>query len=409
MSPSARAERQWGRPGLDHGSLRCRSCGAGGMRLFHQVEKVPVHCCQLLPSREAALRAPTAPLHLAFCDVCGFIQNAAFDPLLIDYSADYEDSQAYSPRFKSFARSLAERLIETYQLRNSDILEIGCGKGDFLVLCCELGGNRGIGIDPACQPERVESGVAGRIRFIRDFYSPRYSDLKADLLCCRHTLEHLPQTREFVQMVRESLEDSRHTVVFFEVPDVSRVLEELAFWDLYYEHCSYFSLASLARLFRSCGFDVLRLSKEFGDQYLLIDARASEGSTDERFEGTRDVEELAHLVHRFAEEFPRVIEHWRTRFAALQRERRHTVLWGGGSKAVAFSSTMQLHDEVDYVVDINPHKQGMYLAGTGQQIVAPSFLKQYRPDLVVVMNPIYAGEIRATLEAMGLHPSIVPL
>lgn len=379
------------------------------MRPFHRVEKVPVHCCQLVPSREAALRAPTAPLHLAFCEVCGFIQNAAFDPSLIDYSADYEDSQACSPRFQSFARSLAERLVETYQLRDKDILEIGCGKGDFLALCTELGGNRGIGIDPACQPEPVKGEGAERIRLIRDLYSPRYRDLKADLLCCRHTLEHLPEPREFLGMVRGSLEDSRDTVVFFEVPDVSRVLEELAFWDLYYEHCSYFSVGSLARLFRSCGFEVLRLARDFGDQYLLVDARPGEGAPDQRFAGERDVAEMTRLVDRFADELPRVLERWKTRFGELQRERCRAVLWGGGSKAVGFLATLQLQDEIEYVVDINPQKQGMYLAGTGQQIVAPTALSDHRPDLVMVMNPIYAEEIRATLGAMGLHPSIVPL
>jgi hypothetical protein len=210
-------------------------------------------------------------------------------------------------------------------------------------------------------------------------------------------------------MVRESLEESRHTAVFFEVPDVSRVLEEFAFWDLYYEHCSYFTLGSLARLFRTCGFEILRLEKNFGGQYLLIDARATDQAPDEDFEEKHDVEELALLVHRFAEEFPRALESWKGRFAELRGERRHAVLWGGGSKAVGFLSTLQIGDEVKYVVDISPEKQGTYLAGTGQQIVPPSFLSDHRPDLVVVMNPIYVEEIRAKLEAMGLHPHIVPL
>ena len=52
-------------------------------------------------------------------------------------------------------------------------------------------------------------------------------------------------------------------------------------------------------------------------------------------------------------------------------------------------------------MDINPRKQGMYVAGTGQQIVPPEFLKYYQPDVVIVMNPIYESEIRQIIEGLG--------
>jgi hypothetical protein len=65
-------------------------------------------------------------------------------------------------------------------------------------------------------------------------------------------------------------------------------------------------------------------------------------------------------------------------------------------------TTLGLGDEIDYVVDINPLKHGTYLAGTGQQVVAPEFLKTYEPDLVIVMNPVYCDEIGQQLRDMGL-------
>ena len=56
-------------------------------------------------------------------------------------------------------------------------------------------------------------------------------------------------------------------------------------------------------------------------------------------------------------------------------------------------------DEVEAVVDINPHKHGKFLAGTGHEIVAPEALRRLRPDCVVIMNGIYTDEIRADLGA----------
>ena len=85
------------------------------------------------------------------------------------------------------------------------------------------------------------------------------------------------------------------------------------------------------------------------------------------------------------------------------------MLWGSGSKAVSYLTTLGITDEIEYVVDINPHKRGKFLAGTGHEIVLPEFLVEYRPDAVIVMNPIYGDEIRKGLERLGLHPDITAL
>jgi hypothetical protein len=84
-------------------------------------------------------------------------------------------------------------------------------------------------------------------------------------------------------------------------------------------------------------------------------------------------------------------------------------LWGGGSKGVAFLTTLGLSlDDVSYVVDINPVKCGTFMAATGQEIVTPDFLQTYQPDDVILMNPIYRPEIQRILEDMGLAPEIIP-
>jgi len=389
----------------------CPSCGAEAARVFHEVERVPVHCCQLIPTREAALKVPMGRLRLTFCNRCGLIRNSAFDPALIDYDVSYEDDQAFSPRFREFATSVAQRLIDDYELRGKDVLEIGCGGGYFLTLLADLGENRAIGIDPACAPERRTQGSSAEIRYIEEFYSAAHRDLPCDLIACRHTLEHLPEVRQFVQTIRESIGDRDDPLVFFEVPDVARVLDEFAFWDFYYEHCSYFSLGSLARLFRACDFGILRLEKEFDDQYLLLDARprATAPAKTAANEGEDDLEQLARSVRRFQEQVPATIERWRERLQALQRDQRRAVLWGAGSKAVGMFTALGEGCDIEYVVDINPRKTGMYLAGTGQEIVAPEFLQTCSPDLVVVMNPIYLDEISTQLRELGLSPEVIAL
>jgi hypothetical protein len=68
---------------------------------------------------------------------------------------------------------------------------------------------------------------------------------------------------------------------------------------------------------------------------------------------------------------------------------------------------MGIGSEIEYVVDINPYKHGMYLAGTGHEIVPPQFLQAYRPNVVIIMNPIYCDEIRRDLEDMRITAELM--
>ena len=72
-------------------------------------------------------------------------------------------------------------------------------------------------------------------------------------------------------------------------------------------------------------------------------------------------------------------------------------------------STLGVQDTIKYAVDIDPYKNGMYMAGTGQQIVSPEFLKEYKPDVVIVMNPIYFNEIRQYLGRMEVSTKLMPV
>ena len=390
----------------------CPACGSTDLSVFYEVSDTPVHSVLLLFDREEALNYTTGDIRLAFCPTCGFISNVAFDPSLHEYSDRYEETQGFSPTFSAFHRNLARHLIDRYDLHGKDILEIGCGKGEFLTLLCELGDNRGVGIDPAYVPGRLQSEASEQITFIRDFYSEQYAHLQADFVVCKMTLEHIPNVEEFVSMVRRAIGDQTNTTLFFQIPEIRRILRDLEFVDVYYEHCSYFSAGSLARLFRRAGFDVLDLWTDYDDQYLMIEARPGDGRGADLLPQEDDLAELAEDVAYFAGNVQTELARWSevakcAGSASPEAGFQRIVLWGGGSKAVAFLTTLGIRDEIQYAVDINPHKHGAFLAGTGQEVVAPAFLRDYQPDLVIIMNPVYVDEIASDLAAMGLQPEIM--
>lgn len=389
----------------------CPCCNSLNITIFYTVENAPVHSVLLLPSREEAVNYPTGTVQPGFCHDCGFIYNVAFDAeLQHEYSERYEETQGFSSTFTAFSQRLAAELVEQYNLHNKQIVEIGCGKGEFLTLLCQLGNNHGIGFDPSYVRERSRSQPDERVTFVRDFFSEKYAHYQADFVCCKMTMEHISCPAELMRAIKRMTADAPDTVIFFQVPEVTRILQDTGFWDIYYEHCSYFSPGSMARLFRRTGFDVLNLRVDYGGQYLMIEAKPASGGSarGKTFpELENDLDRLAALVEAFPAAFEQARAFWKGTLQQIREQGKRAVLWGSGSKGVAFLTTLGIRDEIEYTVDINPHKHGTYMAGTGQQIVGPDFLQGYRPDLVIIMNPVYKDEIQRDLSERGLTPEIM--
>ena len=382
----------------------CAVCGMPAPPPFFRLDAVPVHQNVLLRSRPEALVADMGTIELGFCRTCGFIGNTRFDPTRLCYSPSYENTQGCSPSFQAYLAEVVAHLTQRHGLHGKRVIEIGCGKGDFLALLCTSGDHQGIGFDPSFEPDRT--ALPSSVQIVRDFYSERYAGYEADLVCCRHTLEHVAEPVPFLRQVRRALGE-HESAVFFEVPDVRWILAGVAFWDICYEHCNYFSPSSLAYLFERCGFGSVCISTAFGGQYLWIEAVATSPGPPS-VPADAEMAALSNAVARFGQAHTHRMHEARAAIATAHRERRRLIVWGAGAKGVMFLNALGVgHEVIHYVVDINPRKQGCFIAGTGQEIVSPEFLSEYKPDIVFVMNPNYLREIQAELDRMGLHPAVV--
>lgn len=385
----------------------CPNCRHRDLEAFFTINDAPVQSVVTIKDKEVAQGISRKDIDLSLCINCGFIFNSSFDTSIDYYTQGYEDQQAFSPTFVSFLTAVTQRFIDKYDINNKDVIEIGCGKGDFIQLISELGNNRGIGIDPAWEPGRVKGN--DRIHFIKEFYSEKHGDLGADAICCRHTLEHIHDTLGFLQTVRASIKPGRDTVLFFEVPSMLRILEEQAFWDIFYEHCSYFSPGSLAHLFRLSGFEVLDMYLEYEDQYLFIEAKPVQGSSGYVHAIEESIGMLRQSAEIFAEKVNLVLSEWRERLLYSQTMGKKVVIWGGGSKSVGFLTQFADLGVIEHVVDINPNITGNYIPGIGIQYKNPGFLAEYKPDQVIIMNAVYTDEIRRMLQELGIDAEIMPL
>lgn len=389
--------------GASDSKIVCPVCASGRVREFVELLDLPVYCNVLWPTRAQALKAARGDMRLSYCDDCTHIFNSAFDPKLVTYVEDYENSLMFSPRFRAYADAQASHLVEQFGLRGKLVVEIGCGKGDFLKLLCEAGGNRAIGFDPTLDGPEGSETVCGPLTLVRGTYREEHVGLGADLVCCRQVLEHLSAPSELLVTVRRTVAERPRTAVFFEVPNALFTLRDMSIWDLIYEHVSYFTPASLRRAFELAGFDIRDLREDYEGQYLCVEAFAGDAAAG----NGHDPDRVAALVADFADEYRSRVERWRARLGELAARGRRAAVWGAGSKGVSFLNAVKVPEAVSCVVDISPRKLGLHVAGTGHTVVAPQALRDEQPDTVIIMNPIYKDEIEQTVRKLGITAEFV--
>jgi SAM-dependent methyltransferase len=362
-----------------------------------------------MDSKEKAKKMPKGDIKLALCQSCGFITNILFQNNLIDYTLNYESQQAYSPTFMKYLDDLTNYLIKKYDLYEKKITDIGCGKGDFLYLISKIGNNIGVGIDPAYIGRDQTESTSKNISFILEYLSEDHKEYFGDFISCRHTLEHISNVSDFIHLIRKIINDQLNTIVFFEVPDVTRILNESAFWDIYYEHPSYFTPRSLGKLFLLNSFDILDINIVYDNQYILLESKPVNVKEMKIYPKEENIDDFINSVNLFKDEVKQKIIYYKSQVDRFIENEEKIVIWGSGSKCVSFMTTLDIAECIEYVIDINPFRWDKFLPTTGTEIKSPKYLQEYNPDSVIIMNHIYENEIKNMLSEMGLQPKLVSM
>jgi SAM-dependent methyltransferase len=387
----------------------CPLCKSPAPQVFFERRDVPVHQNVVCTNAEEARLFTRGDLLLAFCKTCGFVFNAAFDPTKLKYSATYDNTQSCSPYFKRYMAELVESLIKKYRLLDKVVIEVGCGKGEFLQLLCKDGRNLGIGFDPSyIGPDTTQQGA---VRFVRAFYDFQQSQYAPDFVCCRHVIEHVQSPLDMLRAVRQTLGDRMNSHVFFETPTLPWILDTVTFWDFFYEHCSYFTPECLTWAFQQAGFDVLESHSIFDGQYISVEAKPALTNGRAELPMPRYVENLWSKIQFFGAQLKERMKTCEAKIDSFNKA-GGCAIWGAAAKGTTLVNAIDPRNErVSFLIDINPTKQGKFVPGTGHQIVSPDYLKKQGENVagVINMNPNYLEENRAILAELSPTIPIVSL
>lgn len=329
-------------------------------KVLYKQQGFPVLQNRVFDTAEEAKNSPTGDILLVEDLETGLIYNAAFDAGIIVYDQNYDNEQSHSQRFQKHLEQVAD--IITTKMGTENLVEVGCGKGYFLELLLEKGVDVS-GFDP------TYDGSNQRVQ--KKFFEPGIIDA-ANGLILRHVLEHIENPVDFLFNLKEA--NNGKGLIYIEVPCFDWICQHKAWYDIFYEHVNYFRKNDFLRIFSN----VLSIGNFFDGQYIYVVA---------------DLEHLQmplfnkdHQVE-FPTDFTQGIN---------KKTNKPVIVWGGASKGTIFSLLKsRTGQEISFAIDINPAKQGKYLAVTGLEVVSPDNAMKIskKGTEVYVMNPNYIEEI----------------
>jgi hypothetical protein len=385
----------------------CPVCeNEAGNIVLDQRETIPTLQNVALANRTEAVSFPTGALKMMWCGVCSFVWNADFDPSKISYDAGYNNDVTYSGYYVAHLEAMADRIINSVPAGESiHYVEIGCGEGDFLRLVVERAQGRCVsatGFDPSfTKQDALPEGAVVHTTFFGDEQLALVPEA-ANVICSRHTIEHVADVQAFVQALCAPVTTPERTL-FVETPNANWILQNAAFQDLFYEHCSIYTPESMALALGQHGLEAQTIPV-YGGQYMWTEGRlAVDVAADE-------VEVTADLAQKYVDDSSVLLRDW-GRFIEKQSETGPVAIWGAASKGVTFSLLLSRRDgaQIACAIDLNEVKQGCFLPLSGAPVVTPQDAMDLGVQSVIIMNPNYRDEVLKMANDMNWMPTFVTL
>jgi len=365
-------------------------------------------CQSFLPASQIREMERFYPLHVFACERCFLVQLEVFvQPA--DIFTDYAYYSAYASSWVEHAREYVEMIRERLSLGMDDLVVELASNDGYLLQHFVGTGVPILGIDPAANvaQDAEARGVPTLVAFFgRDAAERLVAEgRRASLVVGNNVLAQVPDLNDFVAGVRVLLRDDGTAT--FEFPHLLHLLDRLEYDTIYHEHFSYFSLATFVEILRAHGldaYDVEELWTHGGSLRVYVqhaggphELRGSVAALLEREEeaGLRTPERYT----RFAEEVKESKRALLDLLIRLRREGKQVVGYGAPGKGNTLLNYCGIRtDLLDYTVDRNPHRHGLYTPGTHIPIHAPERIAETRPDYIVVLPWNLIDEISHQLE-----------
>jgi SAM-dependent methyltransferase len=387
----------------------CRSCAAPLRHTFLDLGLQPLANSFL--TREHVERGAERrfPLHARLCSECLLVQVDEVVPpeeIFSDYAYFSSYSETWLEHAARFARLARERMGLD---GDSLVLEVASNDG-YLLRNFVSDGVPVLGVEPAANVAEValQAGIPTEVAFFGGEVAARLAarGVAADLIVANNVLAHVPDLDDFISALARMLKPEG--LLSIEVPHLLRMIERTEFDTIYHEHFSYFSLLSARDVLARRGlriFDVEELETHGGSLRLWVSLTDAATRWPETAAVGRALEEelaaeLDTLVGYagFSASVARVLDDLRTFLEEAKAAGSRVAAYGAAAKGNTLLNAAEVTtDDVAYVVDRSPHKQGRFLPGSHLPVLEPDHVRRDRPAYLLVLPWNLRDEITAQM------------
>lgn len=392
--------------------MKCRCCGLPLQHIFADLIAAPPSNAYLTKQQ---LSQPEIyyPLKLYVCDQCWLVQIDEFKQHNEIFDDNYAYFSSYSSSWLAHSKTYVDEITEQLLLnQNSLVIEIAANDG-YLLQYFNQKEIPNLGIEPTASTAQAarEKGIS----VIEEFFGVALAtqlvknNQQADLILGNNVLAHVPDINDFVSGLKLLLKEQG--TLTFEFPHLMQLVKHNQFDTIYHEHFSYFSLHTIITLFNHHQLNIVDVKElpTHGGSLRIYAQHQQKGSQQQELCASDSVKKLlteeknrGMLNLNYYAHFQQQINQVKNQFLQFLLEKRQQGKTIAAYGAAAKGNTLLNYcgikkDLIDFVVDISPHKQDKYLPGSHIPIVAESYLKQQRPDYIIIFPWNIQNEIKKQL------------
>jgi len=382
-------------------SLSCAFCSAPLEHTFVDLGKTPL-ANRYLTKEMLSQPEPTYPLHARVCAKCLLVQ---VEPAVSaeEIFGDYAYFSSFSTSWLEHAKRFTQEAIQRFNLgKTSRVVEIASNDG-YLLKNFVAAGIPCLGVEPARNIAElaVKAGVPTEAVFFGKETARRLltRDGAANLMIGNNVLAHVPDINDFVGGFAILL--APDGVISIEVPHILKLIEQTAFDTIYHEHYSYYSFFTLEKIFAAHGlriFDVQELPTHGGSLRIWAGHDQANALTP-AIEKMRQKEAAAGLnkldgYRGFDAKVKQLCQGFVDFIKQQKQQGKQVAAYGAAAKGNTLLNVCGITaDQIRYVCDLSPAKQGYYLPGSHIPIFSPDKIKETKPDFLVILPWNIAPEI----------------
>jgi SAM-dependent methyltransferase len=355
-------------------SRKCRVCSGEFFEEPLLIYKDMPAISQFLPKKDDFAEDKCVDLTVCQCSKCSLVQ---LDNDPVYYFRDVIRSGAVSEEVRRFRMIQFQNFVDEYQLKGKKILEIGCGRGEYLGLMDKTGA---VAYGLEHRKESVEECREKGLSVVQGFLDNPVQKIENgpfDAFYICNFLEHFDEPSIALQAIAYNLKDNGIGIV--EVPNSDLLLQDKCFYKFTLEHLLNFTQETLKLALRLNGFEVLSCKPIRHGSPLSAVVRKIKQLDFSDFDDNQN--QLHKIINAFIEQFGT----------------EKIAIWGAGHYTFGLLSALNIGDKIKYIVDSAPFKQGRYSPKTHVPIVAPEMLKTDPVKGVIVLAAGYSDEVAKIL------------